>query len=74
VDEAAARGDLAALGRLAHTIRGVASNFAIPVVIDLARDVESAAKAGEPGAVAGGLVALKAAVARVQPELRAVVA
>ena len=74
MDAAAAGGDMAALARSAHTIRGVASNFAIPVVIDLARDVESAAKRGEAGPIAAGLVALKAAIDRVQPELRAVVA
>ena len=74
IDAAIAAADLAQLGRLVHSIRGVASNFAIPVVLRAAQTLESLTKAGDAARLSSACDDLKAAVARVQPELEAVTA
>ena len=74
LEAAVAQPDRATLGRLAHTVGGVASNFAIPVVMRTAKELEALARIGDPGALASTLDRLKAAIARVRPELEAVAA
>ena len=73
IEAARTERDTPTLTRLIHTIRGVASNFAIPVVTTRATDLEELAKAGaDPALIFNGLSALKAAIERVRPELEAV--
>ena len=62
-----------ALARLAHTVRGVASNFAIPRVLDSAQDLEKLARANSVAALPSALDGLRTAIARIRPELEAVV-
>ena len=49
-------GDASTIERLAHTVSGVASNFAAPAVVELARRLQAMGKAGElAGAEAAGV-------------------
>ena len=65
--------DTSTLARLIHTVRGVASNFVIPLVLTRATDLESLVKSrADDDQILGGLTALKAAIERVRPELEAV--
>jgi HPt (histidine-containing phosphotransfer) domain-containing protein len=57
-------GDAPAVGRTAHTLKGMISNFCSPAVQSLALDVEKAGKAGDGAGAA-------AASARLEPELEA---
>ena len=63
---AVACGDAPAIGRTAHTLKGMISNFCSPAVQTLAQDVEKAGKAGD---VAGA----GAASAKLEPELEALI-
>src|SRR5690348_13581985 len=47
VNSALAAGDAPALGRTAHTLKGMISNFCAPGVQGLALEVEQAGKAGD---------------------------
>lgn len=58
---AAHAGQIVEIGRLAHTVRGVASNVQVDRVFTLAGAVESGAKAGAPG-IADDALALATAV------------
>ena len=64
-------GDSTNLGRLAHTLRGVASNFAIPSMLEAARTVEELAKTDDRTSQTTAFEHLKAVIERVLPELRA---
>ncbi len=59
-------GDAAAVGRTAHTLKGMISNFCAPGVQALALEVEQAGKAGDRAAAA-------AAAARLEPRLEALI-
>ena len=59
-----ASGDAPAVGRTAHTLKGMISNFCSPAVQSFALDVEKAGKAGD-------LAAAAAASAKLEPELEA---
>src|SRR5688572_22144412 len=59
-------GDAPAVGRAAHALKGMISNFCAPAVQSLALDVEQAGKAGD---VAGAA----AASARLEPGLDALI-
>jgi HPt (histidine-containing phosphotransfer) domain-containing protein len=52
VNAAVAAGDAPAVGRTAHTLKGVISNFCAPAVHALALEVEKAGKAGDCPAAA----------------------
>ncbi len=72
IEAALARDDRSNLARLIHTVRGVASNFAIPVVLQLATDLEKLVKTGtEHRMLREGFDALRQAIDRVKPELEA---
>src|SRR3954453_22613969 len=64
---AVASGDAPAVGRTAHTLKGMISNFCSPAVQALALDVEKAGKAGDSTGAA-------AASAKLEPELEALTA
>ena len=68
------RSDAPNLKRLAHTVRGVASNFALPAVVDAARELESKAKDETWGTIRGSYDELRQGLDRVRPALEAVVA
>jgi HPt (histidine-containing phosphotransfer) domain-containing protein len=63
---AVASGDAPAVGRAAHVLKGMISNFCSPAVQTLALDVERAGKAGDG---AGAAVALS----ELQPALEALI-
>ena len=63
---AVAGGDAPAIGRTAHTLKGMISNFCAPAVQTLALDVEKAGKAGDGAGAA-------AASAKLEPELEALI-
>jgi len=69
LDDSVARLDYATLARLAHTVAGVASNFAIPIVTRAAKTLEALAKTQTEAELATTLERLKEAIARVLPEL-----
>ena len=71
LDDSMARPDYATLSRLAHTVAGVASNFAIPIVTRAAKTLEALAKTQNEAELATALDRLKEAIARVLPELEA---
>ncbi len=72
IDHASAQLDFATMGRLVHTIRGVAGSFAIPSVIESAKHLESLIKDRESSRLSSALDSMKAAIAHVQPNLQAV--
>ena len=73
IDAARAANDSATLARLIHTIRGVASNFAIPVVMTQATNLEALARSGaDPAQIRDGWSALQAGIERIRPKLEAV--
>ena len=61
-----AAGDVASVGRTAHTLKGMISNFCAPAVQSLALDVERAGKAGD-------CAAAEAAAIRLAPGLEALI-
>ena len=63
---AVASGDAPAIGRSAHTLKGMISNFCAPAIQTLAFDVERAGKAGDGAGAA-------AASAKLEPELEALI-
>src|SRR4051794_14681994 len=63
---AVASGDAPAIGRIAHTLKGMIANFCSPAVQTLTHDVEKAGKAGDGAGAA-------AASARLEPALEALV-
>ena len=63
---AVASGDAPAIGRTAHTLKGMISNFCAPAVQTLASDVEKAGKAGDCAGAA-------AASAKLEPALEALI-
>ena len=63
---AVASGDAPAIGRTAHTLKGMISNFCSPAVQTLALDVEKAGKAGDGAGAA-------AASEKLEPGLEALV-
>ena len=67
VKTALAAGDAPSVGRTAHTLKGMVSNFCSPNVQSLALEVERAGKAGDCAAAA-------AAAARLEPGLEALIA
>ena len=71
MDQAEARGDATSMTRLAHTVRGVASNFALAAVVESAQTLEWLAKSGETAEMGIALTRLKSAVDRVLPQLEA---
>ena len=74
MEVAVAATNLETLGRLAHTVQGVASNFAIPVVMRTAKELEKLTKGDDRAELAPALNRLKGAVARVHPLLEAAAA
>jgi HPt (histidine-containing phosphotransfer) domain-containing protein len=63
---AVASGDAPAIGRTAHTLKGMISNFCSPAVQALAFDVEKAGKAGDAAGAA-------ATSAKLEPELEGLI-
>jgi HPt (histidine-containing phosphotransfer) domain-containing protein len=63
---AVASGDAPAIGRTAHTLKGMISNFCSPTVQSLAFDVEKAGRSGDGAGAA-------AASAKLGPELEALI-
>ena len=63
---AVASGDAPAIGRTAHTLKGMISNFCSPAVQTLALDVEKAGKAGDGAGAA-------AASAKLEPGLETLI-
>ena len=63
---AVASGDAPSIGRTAHTLKGMVSNFCSPAVQTLAFDVEKAGKTGDGTGAA-------AASAKLEPELEALI-
>jgi len=70
---AVAAGDAPAVGRTAHTLKGMISNFCSPVVQALAQDVEKAGKAGDGAGAAVASAKLQPALEALIVELAAVV-
>ena len=68
------RSDRGALKRLAHTVRGVAGNFAAPLVVQAARDLEDCERAGDWADTRAAFGRLRAAIDRVRPALDALAA
>jgi two-component system sensor histidine kinase BarA len=66
VNAAVAAGDAPAVGRTAHTLKGMLSNFCAPAVQTLALEVEKAGKAGDCPAAA-------IAAARLESDLEALI-
>ncbi len=66
IQTAVASGDAPTIGRVAHTLKGMISNFCSPAVQTLAHDVE---KAGKGGDVARAAVAS----AKLEPALEALI-
>lgn len=64
VKTAVAAGDAASVGRTAHTLKGMISNFCAPGVQNLALDVEKSGKSGDCAA---------AAAARLETELESLI-
>ena len=67
VKAAVAAGDAPGIGRTAHTLKGMVSNFCAPAVQSLALEVEHAGKTGD-------LAAAAAASARLEPSLENLIA
>ncbi len=69
MDRAIRDADSASLKRLAHTVRGVASNFATPAVVEAARTLEIQGKAEEWRSIPETFQELRSAIDRVRPAL-----
>lgn len=63
IERAIASGDAAAVGRTAHALKGMVSNFCAPETQECALVIERAGKAGD---LAGAPAALQTAKARVE--------
>jgi HPt (histidine-containing phosphotransfer) domain-containing protein len=66
-------GDAPAIGRTAHTLKGMISNFCAPAVQTLALDVEAAGKAGDGAGAAAASAKLGPALESLIVELAAFV-
>ena len=66
VKTAIAAADAPTVGRTAHTLKGMISNFCAPAVQALALEVEMAGKAG-------GVAIASEAIARLEPELEGLI-
>jgi CheY-like chemotaxis protein/HPt (histidine-containing phosphotransfer) domain-containing protein len=73
IDKAVMTGDRASLGRLAHTLRGVASNFALSQVEEASSRLERMAKSAGLDDGRSAIQNLKQAMDRVRPSLEAVI-
>jgi two-component system sensor histidine kinase/response regulator len=71
-DRAVVDGDCPTLARLAHTVRGVSSNFALTPMIEAASALEKYAKVANRDQFRASLDDLKAGFDRVRPSLEAV--
>ncbi len=69
IDEAIRRADAVTLKRVAHTVRGVATTFALPAVIDAAKVLETKGQAGEWDGAIECSEELRRAFQRVRPAL-----
>ena len=74
VEEAIDRLDAATLGRLAHTIRGVAGNFGLQAVVEVAMAFETHARDQDWGRARETFEDLRGSLDRAWPALEAVVA
>jgi len=70
VCQAAAGGDLRALERAAHSLKGTASDMAAPEAFEASRALEQIAREGTPGTVRAALASLEGAIQRLLPELQ----
>src|SRR5678815_1719847 len=70
---AAASGDAPVVGRTAHMLKGMISNFCAPAVQTLAQEVEKAGKAGDGAGAAAAAAKLEPALEALIVELVAVV-
>jgi HPt (histidine-containing phosphotransfer) domain-containing protein len=70
---AVASGDSPAVGRAAHALKGMISNFCSPAVQTLAFDVEKAGKAGDGAGAAAASVKLEPSLEALVVELAAFV-
>lgn len=71
VRAAVSAGDAAAVGRTAHALKGMISNFCAPAAQEAALAVEKAGKSGDLGAASGALDALAGHLETLIAELRA---
>jgi signal transduction histidine kinase/CheY-like chemotaxis protein/HPt (histidine-containing phosphotransfer) domain-containing protein len=69
INDAINQSDAPTLKRLGHTVRGVASNFAMTAVVEAACRLETMGKAGELGTAQTALIELRNAIDRVRPAL-----
>ncbi|WP_435016174.1 response regulator [Tundrisphaera sp. TA3] len=69
LDDAAARADGPTLRRLAHTLRGAASNFAVHRVTEVAQELETLGLAGQWDGIPPALGRLRSALDRARPHL-----
>jgi two-component system sensor histidine kinase/response regulator len=69
IDGAIRRSDAATLKRVAHTVRGVATTFALPAVVDAARALETKGNASDWDGAIEGSEELRRAFQRVRPAL-----
>ncbi len=74
IEGAIGRSDAPTLRRLAHTVRGVASNFGTPAIVAAARILEVGGKEEAWGGMRDAFDDLRSAIDRVRPELGRVVA
>jgi len=65
--------DSAAVGRVAHALKGMISNFCAPIVQQLALDAEKAGKSGDCSAAAPAVAALEPKLESLINELQAFV-
>jgi HPt (histidine-containing phosphotransfer) domain-containing protein len=73
IQAALAAGDAPAVGRAAHTLKGMISNFCAPAVSNLALEVERAGKGGDCAAAAAATQRLAPALESLVAELKAFV-
>lgn len=66
---AVAAGDAAAVGRLAHTLKGMVSNFCAPSVQTCAMELEKMGKGGDLAAAGPALEVVKQGVSELTTEL-----
>lgn len=73
IEKAIASGDAAAVGRAAHALKGMVSNFCAPETQECALAIERAGKAGDLAAAPAALRTAKARVEALTAELVAFV-
>ena len=74
IDDAIRRADDGTVKRLAHTVRGVASNFATPAVVEAARNLEDKGRIADWDGAQAAFDGLRRSIDRVRPALGALVA